>query len=382
MAKIRITNGRVFHEEGRFEQRELYLLGDRIVSEETYECSEEAEELVDAQGAYIIPGLTDLHFHGCMGYDCCDGTEEAFQAMIDYETHQGVTTITPATMTMAEPVLARVAEAAGKTAKKQGAGVLQGLYMEGPFISFAKKGAQNGAYIQKPDLELLKRLQEASGGLFRTVAVAPETEGAMEFIREASRHVTISLAHTTADYETACEAFACGASQMTHLYNAMPGLTHRAPGPIAAAADDASCRAELICDGIHIHPAVVRMTLKLFGDDRVIFISDSMRAAGMPDGEYELGGQKVKVKGNLAVLEDGTLAGSVTNLMDCLKTAVKQMGIPLESAVKCAAVNPAKAVRIYEQFGSLTPGKFANAVLLDEALEVKQIYLCGERIKG
>lgn len=377
--KIQLINGKVFNEQGRFESRTVYILDEKIVSEEDYRRAEGTEETVDAGGAYVIPGLTDIHFHGCMGYDCCDGTKEAFEAMIDYEAHQGVTTITPATMTMPEEVLTRVAKAAAETAAEKGR-VLQGLYMEGPFISMAKKGAQNGAYIHKPDLEMFRRLQEVSGNMFRAVAVAPETEGAMEFIKEVSKTVTISMAHTTADYETACQALENGASQMTHLYNAMPGFTHRSPGPIGAAADHDSCRAELICDGIHIHPAVVRTTFKMFGDDRMILISDSMRAAGMPDGDYELGGQKVIVKGNLAVLEDGTIAGSVTNLMDCVRTAVKEMGIPLESAVKAAAVNSAKAVKIFDQFGSLTPGKYANVVILDKELETRQVYLCGRRI--
>lgn len=379
--KIQIRNGRVFEEQGCFTEKTLYILDEKLVTEAEYFKGEGREEIVDANGSYVIPGLTDVHFHGCMGYDCCDGTREAFEAMIDYEVHQGVTTITPATMTMPEEVLLQVARAARETADSKGR-VLQGLYMEGPFISMAKKGAQNGAYVHKPDLEMLKRLQEASGNMFRAVVVAPETEGAMEFIKEASRSVTVSLAHTAADYETARQALENGASQMTHLYNGMNGFTHRAPGPIGAAADHESCRAELICDGQHIHPAVVRTTFRMFGDDRMILISDSMRAAGMPDGDYELGGQKVIVKGTQAVLEDGTLAGSVTNLMDCVRTAVKKMGIPLGSAVKAAAVNSAKAVHIFDEFGSLVPGKYANVVLLNENLDTEQVYLCGQRIVG
>lgn len=220
---------------------------------------------------------------------------------------------------------------------------------------------------------MLNRLQDLSGNMLRTVAIAPETAGAMDFIRENNSRVNISIAHTAADYDTAKEAIACGASQLTHTYNAMPPFSHRAPGPIGAAADDDHCRAELICDGIHIHPAVVRTTFKMFGDDRIIFISDSMRAAGLADGQYDLGGQNVTVKGNLAVLEDSTIAGSVTNLMDCVRTAVHDMGIPFASAVKCATVNPAKAVGIYDAYGSLTPGKFANIVILDKNLDIKTV---------
>ena len=376
MIKRQIQNGKVFTEQGHFSDETLYIVGEKIVSSNEYQQAAGNEIIEDASGKYVIPGLTDIHFHGCVGYDCCDGTEEALQAMAEYELSQGVTTITPATMTMPEETLMQIARTAKAYPNDRGA-IFCGLYMEGPFISEAKKGAQNAAYIHKPDLEMFDRLQTESGGKFRSVVVAPEVEGAMEFIRGLAGKVNISLAHMVADYDTAREALSSGASQLTHLYNAMPPFTHRAPGPIGAAADDPDCRAELICDGIHIHPAVVRTTFRIFGDDRIILISDSMSATGMQDGEYSLGGQKVLVKGNLAVLEDGTIAGSATNLMDCVRVAVKEMGIPLESAVKCAAVNPAKAIGIYEEYGSLTPGKYGNIVLLDEELKLSQVYRLG-----
>ena len=227
---------------------------------------------------------------------------------------------------------------------------------------------------------MLQRLQKACNGKIRTAVVAPETEGAMEFIEQNSRNINISLAHTTADYDTCMEAFSHGASQLTHMYNAMPPLNHRAPGPIGAGADTDTCMAEIICDGVHIHPAAVRAAFRLFGDDRIIFISDSMRAAGMSDGTYDLGGQEVTVKGSLATLSDGTIAGSVTNLMDCMKNAVLNMKIPLASAVKCAAVNPVKAVGLWEDYGSLTPGKYANIVLLNENLDTDRIIHRGMEI--
>ncbi len=375
----KIINGLVFHEDGSFTPDTVYICGEKIVLQEVYEkeCSTASgnEMVTDAAGNYVIPGLTDIHFHGCMGSDCCDGTVEAFQTIARYELSQGITSITPATMTMSEEVLSQICRAA-KTycdTAEENAADFCGLYMEGPFINAAKKGAQNEKYITPADTAMLNRLQDLSGNMLRTVAIAPETAGAMDFIRENSSRVNISIAHTTADYDTAKEAIACGASQLTHTYNAMPPFSHRAPGPIGAAADDDHCRAELICDGIHIHPAVVRTTFKMFGDDRIIFISDSMRAAGLADGQYDLGGQNVTVKGNLAVLEDGTIAGSVTNLMDCVRTAVHDMGIPFASAVKCAAVNPAKAVGIYDAYGSLTPGKFANIVILDKNLDIKTV---------
>ncbi|MCD7819224.1 MAG: N-acetylglucosamine-6-phosphate deacetylase [Lachnospiraceae bacterium] len=376
MKKYRIQNGRVYTEQCRFEEKSLCFVGERIVDQTAYSAADGEEVLIDASGCYVIPGLTDIHFHGCVGSDCCDGTREAFRTITEYEGRNGITTITPATMTVSEEQLMRVAKAAASFHSDSGA-VLAGLYMEGPFISAAKKGAQNEKFIRRPDAELFQRLQEAANGGFRTVALAPETEGAIDFIRTFAGKVTLSLAHMTADYETVCEALEAGASQITHLYNAMPGFSHRAPGPVGAAADDPHCMAELICDGIHIHPAVVRTTFRMFGDDRIIMISDSLRAAGMPDGEYELGGQQFYVKGNRATLADGTIAGSATNLMDCLRIAVKDMRIPLESTVRAAAVNPARAIGIYGEYGSLAPGKYANVVLLDENLALRGVYIHG-----
>lgn len=371
--KHKIINGLVFREEGAFEPATVYLCGDRIVSEEAYSASDADETITDAEGCYVIPGLTDIHFHGCMGSDCCDGTEEAFRVITEYELRQGVTSVTPTTMTMSEEVLTGICRAAKDFSCADGADFC-GLYMEGPFISPAKKGAQNEKYVHVADTGMLQRLQQASGGLIRTVTVAPETEGSMEFIRRNKDSINISLAHTCADYDTAREALACGASQLTHTYNAMMPFSHRAPGPIGAAADSSHCMAELICDGVHVHPAAVRTTFKIFGDDRIILISDSLRATGLKDGEYELGGQTFIVRGNLAKLPDGTIAGSVTNLMDCLRKTVLEMGIPLASAVKCAAVNPAKAVGIYQDYGSLASGKYANIVLLNQDLSLRAVF--------
>lgn len=378
-AKRKITNGSVFKEQGLFADDTLYICDERIVSREEYEKASGEEVVTDASDCYVIPGLTDIHFHGCMGSDCCDGTVEDFATIARYELRQGVTSITPATMTMSEEVLSTISEAVRDFSCPDGADVV-GLYMEGPFINMAKKGAQNGKYIHKADTAMLERLQKLSGNKFLSVVVAPETEGALDFISENSGKINISIAHTTADYDTAKEAIARGASQLTHMFNAMPPLTHRAPGPIGAAADDDHCMAELICDGIHIHPAVVRTAFKIFGDDRIILISDSMRATGMADGEYDLGGQKVIVRGNLATLEDGTIAGSATNLMDCVRNAVKDMGIPLASAVKCAAVNPARAIGTIDNYGTLDAGKYANVVILDKDLAIKNIFRHGELV--
>lgn len=374
-----IKNASVYTEDGRFLNKEIYIEKDRFV-----DCEQKVSDkkVIDAAGCYAIPGLTDIHFHGCVGHDFCDGTREAIDAMAAYEASVGVTNIVPATMTLGEDTLREVCKAA-KAYREEGhierRARLCGINMEGPFVAPSKKGAQNSDYIRTPDIEMFDRLNEASGFMVKLIAIAPEVEGAMEFIEKRHDEVVISLAHTATDYDTAVLAFEKGANHVTHLYNAMNPYTHRAPGLVGAAADTHKVEVELICDGVHIHPASVRTTFKMFGDDRIILISDSMMATGLEDGDYSLGGQAVKVVGNLATLQDGTIAGSATNLMDCMRTVVLKMGIPLESAVKCAAVNPAKSVGIYDQYGSIAPKKKANVVLLKkEDLSLRGVILEGE----
>ena len=371
---MRITGGQVFDLQEGFVRRDVCFDG-RLLS-----SSSADGRTYDADGCYIIPGLTDLHFHGCMGRDFSDADPEGLEIMARYELSRGVTQICPAGMTLLEEQLTRVCQVAAdhRDANKPGA-ELCGVNLEGPFLSRAKKGAQNGDWLHAPDVAMLRRLMAASRGLVKLVSVAPEEPGAMEFIEAVEGEVTVSLAHTTADYDTAMEAFRLGARQVTHLFNAMPPFSHRAPGVVGAALDTPLCNVELICDGVHIHPAVVRAVFKMFGPKRVILISDTMRAAGMSDGDYTLGGQAVTVKGKLATLADGTIAGSVTDLMSCMRTAVS-FGIPLEDAVWAAAVNPARAIGIFSRMGSLEPGKRANVVVLDRNLELKDVFFRGELV--
>lgn len=338
-------------------------------------------EIIDGEGCFAIPGLVDIHFHGCMGVDFCDADKEAIAKMAEYEASVGVTSICPATMTIAEEELHKVMKAAGEYRSQNGA-KLVGINMEGPFISEKKKGAQAAANIRPCDIGLFQKFQAEAKGLIRLVDIAPECENAMEFIDAFKDEVVISIAHTAADYKTASKAFQRGARHVTHLYNAMPPFHHRDPGVIGAAFDADACRVELICDGVHIHPAAVRAAFAMFGAENVILISDSMRATGLKDGMYTLGGQDVFVKGKNATLRDGTLAGSVTNLMECMKTAVKEMGIPLEQAVACVSENPAKEIGIYDACGSISKGKAADLVLLDKELNVKGIYIEGKPYYG
>lgn len=374
-----IKNVKVYTEEKIFEDGEI-IIRDGVFTEERDGMEEAGGTVIDGEGCYAIPGLIDLHFHGCMGYDFCDGTKEAIEEIAKYEASIGVTAISPATMTLpVEELKAILAVAASyrKTAGKEnpkGADLI-GVNMEGPFISAEKKGAQDERHIIPCREEICQQFLDSSEGLVKLVGIAPESnENFPEFVRRMKDRVKISLAHTNADYDTAKAAFDAGACHAVHLYNAMPAFTHRAPGVVGAVSDSPHVNAELICDGVHIHPSVVRAAFQMLGEERMILISDSMRATGMPDGRYTLGGLEVDVVGNHATLvSDGALAGSATNLMDCMRTAVQKMGIPLETAVACATMNPAKALGEYERYGSITPGKKGNVVLLDRGLNLRMV---------
>lgn len=373
-----IKDANIFTQDNRFVKGSVVVENGRFVSiAEQPEHTGEVMEVIEAKGLYMIPGLVDIHFHGCMGADMCDGTKEALDVITQYEASVGVTSVCPATMTIPKDELSAVMKNAGAYAYHGGAHLV-GINMEGPFISPAKKGAQAAENIMHCDYEYFSQLQDAAGGLIKLVDIAPEEAGAMEFIDKVKGTVVVSLAHTASDYDTAMEAIAHGASHATHLYNAMPPLNHRNPGVIGAVRDSDNCHVELICDGVHIHPSVIRATFAMFGAQRMILISDSMRATGLDDGEYTLGGQPVTVKGNLATLHDGTIAGSATNLMDCMRFAVKHAGLPLETAVMCATANPAKEIGIFDEVGSIAVGKKADFVLLDQDLNLAGVYIDGK----
>ncbi len=427
---MKIINGLVCGPEGFFEQRTIRIVNGRFADPT---AGSPNEETVNAEGLFLIPGLTDIHFHGAAGHDFCEGTRDAIREIARYEERNGVTQICPATMTLPEEMLLRIVRtaaeyrreqsdtpaAAASGGEKSGAlaaevsdreeggaaeeaafrsvfsrqtdpgcrtyekeiqgASLVGIHLEGPFLSEAKRGAQSAAYLRKPDPELFERIMDAADNLVKIVDIAPELEGTAEFLRRERGKAVCSFAHSDASYEEAMAGFEAGITQITHLYNAMRPIHHRNPGPIPAGAD-AGVRAELICDGVHVHPAAVRAAFDLFGEDHIIFISDSVASAGAAGESCMLGGEQIVIRDGKALRPDGTLAGGNRNLMENLVNAVKTMDIPFETAVKCAAVNPAKAIGIYEEYGSIEEGKIASLAGLDAGLRLCAVWNHGRRI--
>ena len=448
-----IDNVKVYTEAGNFVSGGIVTQGDRIIEIYTeaekeeifkkmniemqhfttqhttikYSVQNGIDNILDGNGAYAIPGLIDLHFHGCMGDDFCDGDKEAIRRIAEYEASVGVTAISPATMTLPVEELENILKTAviykkeyeeelacsdekfeDESGQEQNTQVKQGnimdensttpktcekkkgkkradfvgINMEGPFISPVKKGAQDERNIIPCNKEVAEKFLDASDNLVKFIGIAPEeSDNTISFIKNMKDKVNISLAHTNADYESAKAAFDAGANHAVHLFNAMPAFTHRETGVVGAVSDSEHVMAEIICDGIHIHPSMVRAVFKMMGAERMIFISDSMRATGMPDGQYTLGGLDVKVRGNRATLvSDGALAGSVTNLADCMRMAVTKMRIPLETAIACATKNPAISLGVYDERGSISVGKKADIVLIDKDLVLKTVIKDGSAI--
>ena len=332
-------------------------------------------EVYDLTGCTLIPGLIDMHIHGCAGSDTGDATPEALEAMSECLVQRGVTSFCPTSMTLSFEELQKIFANVAEMKDKVGGAYIQGINMEGPYIAMSKKGAQNGQYVRNPDKDEFRRLYDGCGGCVSIVDIAPECDGAEAFIKEVQPYCPVSTAHTAAGYDQAVQAIEWGVRHTTHLYNAMPPFAHRNPGVIGAAFDDPECRMELICDGYHIHGAVVRATFSMMGSERMVLISDSMMATGMPNGTYSLGGQAVWMKDGKATLTDGeTIAGSATNLYDCMRKAVS-FDIPLADAIFAATRNPAQSIGIYDEVGSIAPGKKAHVLLVDDELNLKQVIM-------
>ena len=339
------------------------------------------EDAVDLQGATVIPGLIDVHSHGCVGADFSDGDYEGLKAMAKAYASWGVTSFAPASMTLPYDVLEKAFANARLLAgeRPEGLAVLRGIQMEGPYFSYKKRGAQNADYLKEPDFEGFRKLYEGCGGLIRIVDVAPELPGAARFAAQASKLCTVSIAHTDSDYDHARAAIDAGVTHLTHLYNAMPGINHRNPGVIPAAVENPHVRAELICDGYHIHPAAVRLAFTMFRD-RMVLISDSGRCAGMPEGTcFDLGGQTACLQDGVARLADGTIACSAATLWQCLVN-VMDWGISEEEAVRAATYNPACAIGAEAEVGSIAPGKQADFLVCTSDYRSRRVFLAGKEI--
>lgn len=317
---------------------------------------------VDFGGARIFPGLIDVHSHGCVGNDTMEG---GLEKMADWELANGVTTWYPTTMTMSEEDV--VAATSAPIDFGHGANI-PGFHMEGPFINSKYKGAQNEKYVALPSLDFFSKCKNV-----KRVTLAPEVEGGIDFIKNCP--VQASIGHTDADYDTAMAAFKAGATSLTHTYNAMPGIHHRAPGPIGAASDSPSVFCELICDGKHVHAASVRMLIKIMGAERIVLVSDSLRGAGLGDGTYSFGGQVLIIKDGVCRIESGALAGSSANLFQCVRTAIS-FGIPTEDAVMMASLNPAKLMGLNK--GKIEVGYDADFIIVDDDFNLIKAIARGE----
>lgn len=335
-------------------------------------------EIIDAKGGYVAPGLIDMHIHGYLGKDVCDGEEESIRTISKGLLANGVTGYLPTTMTVDMKVIRKALEvcrALKDESKDWDGSVILGCHAEGPFISESKKGAQDAKYILKPDAAFVKEYAD----IIKTITLAPETdENDFSAIREITRDtdVVISMGHTSADYETAMASVNAGVKHVTHLFNAMTPLAHRAPGVVTAAMNaDISC--ELIVDTFHVDASLYNMLWRLKGR-KLCFITDCLPAGGLPEGEYTLGGAKIIYRGIVCRLEDGTVAGSVLHLNKGVWNVYTNSDIPLYECVNCASLNPATTLGLDKTKGSLEVGKDADIIITDSEFNVEKTIIGGK----
>lgn len=334
---------------------------------------------IDASGMTVIPGLVDIHTHGCGLTEAFDADAGAPERTAHELALHGTTAFLPTSRGMP---LKALFTALGSVAdfieggEAADCAVALGMHLEGPFLSPAKRGAHPAEYLFAPDAGLFSRICEAARGQIKILSLAPELDGAEELIRGAAGEMTLSVAHTAADYDTAMAAFAAGASHATHLFNAMTPFLHRAPGVPGAVFDSENVTAELISDGEHLHPATVRTAFRLLGAERTVLISDSVCGAGLPPGEYALRGITHVVGGGAVRLKDGSLAGGGQPLLGNVRSAVS-FGIPFADAVRAASLNPARVIGADTRVGSVAPGKQADMLLLGKDMELRGVILRG-----
>lgn len=368
---MNLKNAKVLTGDFDFRITDVMIEGGRFT-----DVSDNKYDGVDLTGKYIVPGLIDIHTHGAVGCDNSDEDSTSIEKIAGFMLKNGVTTFAPTLITGSEKSFIDAAVNVAKYIEsgEKYAGIA-GIHMEGPYFSKTYKGAQNEKYLRNPDVDEFRRINSASGNIVKLISLAPELDCALNFISEIKAEAAISIGHTDSDYDTAAAAIAAGAAHMTHTFNAMRSFYHRSPNAIGAAFDsEITC--ECICDGIHVHPAAVRTLYKLIGRDRLVLISDSVRATGMEDGVYDLGGQDITVKDGRATLSDGTIAGSTSTLLHCVRKAI-EFGIPAADAFKCATINPASVMKIDDRTGSIETGKNADFLILDEEFRLCSVYKQG-----
>lgn len=341
------------------------------------------QEVIKLPNSYhVIPGMIDVHIHGADGADTMDGTYQSMKRIANVLPKEGVTSFLATTMTQKQEKIEYALQNAAHYIQGEqpyGHAELLGVHLEGPFISEKRSGAQPIASIMKPNLNMFQRWQELALGSIKLVTIAPELEGSLEIIRYLSKHgVIASIGHSDATYEEVVKGIEAGASHITHLFNGMRGLHHREPGVVGAALLHDELSAELISDGIHVRPELVKLAFQQKGREKVLLITDAMRAKCLGEGVYDLGGQKVTVQNGKAALHDGTLAGSVLKMMDAVRNTMKYTGCSIQDILYMTSVNPAKQLQIFNRKGSLSSGKDADLVVLDEKLEIVMTFCRGQ----
>ena len=337
------------------------------------------EDGKDMSGLTALPGFIDIHIHGGNDGDFSDANRNALDKISTYLAKHGVTSFCGTSMTLDNKSLTDIVKCGREYAGNEAGAKLVGINLEGPFISYDKKGAQNGAFVRAGTVEEFNQLFKDSGEMVKLITIAPEAFDSTEFITEASKKCAVSIGHTSADSQEAQKAIQLGICHATHLYNAMSGMSHREAGVVGTVMDNENVMCELICDGGHVCPVVVRNTFRILGENRICVISDSMRGAGLGEGKFDLGGQTTYVhkNGKYAVLEDGTIAASITNVFAEFKNLIS-FGIDFRAALKSCTINPAKAIGLDDEIGSLATGKSADILFVDEKLDLKEVYINGK----
>ena len=380
------VSGQIYTEDFCFKTGEVTIENGLIVDVKIFDNCDKTEKYADnnlrgnhqnAGGVpYVIPGLIDIHMHGAKNIDICQTDIAGLHNISKYEYENGITSFCPTTMTLSVENLEMICSVISQAKNES----IIGINLEGPFISKDKCGVQNKDFVLCADADMmgdiLQRLADNAGGLIKLVTIAPENPGVLEVIKKYKDQYHFSVGHTNADYDTCKAAFEAGADHVTHLYNALSYVNHREPKSLGAVFDSENAFVEIICDGEHVHPSLVRSAFKIFGDERIVFISDSTQAAGCEDGEYLLGDVPIIKNKTRAVSTENSsvLAGSVSNLFDCMKKAVMEMHIPLEKALRAATYNPAASIGVADTIGSISVGKKAHLVVMDEKMNILEVF--------